>query len=178
MKLATALSLSRAVAFGPAAMIFAYHHSWVTGFVMLALGCLSDALDGWAARQFHQESPEGKDWIDPLCDAAFGAWAMLGLALGSNLTTQVLEIGTLMVMLGVPLKALKQRRDQNVLSRVANIGLPLCEWTSFYVLGWLYLYQQYGQKMTAFWLAVSIPGVLFVAYIKRHRLQDWYAGRH
>ncbi len=176
-RLAATLSLSRAVVFGPITALLEVHHWWLAAFISLALGALTDALDGWAARRFGSETTAGKDWVDPLCDAALGMWVMLGLALGSSQAQQILQAGTLMVALGIPMKALKHRRRHDALYRLANIGLPLCEWTTFYVLGWLILYQEYGTKMTVTWLSVSIPAVLIIGYLKRQRLLDWWEGR-
>lgn len=176
-RLATALSLSRAVFFGPLIPAFAYYDHPVLAFGSLALGALTDGLDGWAARKGRPRGSANGGWMDPNCDAALMGWSLLGIMITYNWTFWLLVTFIFMIGLALLMKWLKTRRYRNRLTWFANFGLPLFEWGSFYVVGAMYLYYPYGQAMILPWLVASAIAIPIILRKKGYRINDWWNDR-
>ncbi len=101
LKVPGLLSLSRV----PLAVLFCFvvQDSFVA-VAVLALAGVSDVMDGWYARRFHQETPTGRI-LDPVADKIFVAAVVLSMvraSLLSALEASLLvtrEIGELLLLL-------------------------------------------------------------------------------
>jgi cardiolipin synthase (CMP-forming) len=76
----SAISLAR-VALVPAFLVAMVGGRFRLAFVVFGLAIVSDVLDGWIARRFHQETRFGAI-LDPLVDILCSFWLFVGLWLG------------------------------------------------------------------------------------------------
>ena len=97
----SAITLTR-VALVPAFLVFMIEGRFRLGFIVFLLAILSDLVDGWAARRFHQETLFG-GILDPLADILCSFWLFLGMTLGGLVTPAVCVLATvrmLMLLIG------------------------------------------------------------------------------
>lgn len=77
-----AISLAR-IAIMPFIVLAILDGAWMTGFWLFVIAGLSDGVDGFIARSFHQRSALGA-WLDPIADkaltiAVFSSFAAVGV---------------------------------------------------------------------------------------------------
>lgn len=89
----SAITLTR-VALVPAFLVLMAEHRYGLGFVVFAAAIVSDIVDGWAARRFHQETLFGAI-LDPLADILCSFWLFLGLWLGGLVPPLVAALAAL-----------------------------------------------------------------------------------
>jgi cardiolipin synthase len=96
----SALTLSR-VAMVPAFLVFMAAGRARLALVVFLFAILSDLLDGWVARSFHQETRFGAI-LDPLADILCSFWLFVGMWLGGLLpwTALALAAARTVVLLG------------------------------------------------------------------------------
>lgn len=95
------LSLSRLPIAGLVLWLSWTEH-WKLATLLLLIGLLTDALDGALARRFNVASSLGGDLLEPVCDFALGAAALLGLVLSGNWNWWVTAL-----CVGIPLAILQ-----------------------------------------------------------------------
>jgi len=129
VNLANAITLARLAAV-PAVAWLILADRWQAGLALFVLASLSDALDGWIARRFGQETALGR-YLDPLADKALVATVYVLLGLREHLplwVVWVIVLRELAVLGGVALvKAL--RRDAHIAPNLwgkANTALLFC----------------------------------------------------
>ncbi len=93
----SAITLSR-VALVPAFLVFSSEGRFRLAFAVFALAIVSDLLDGWVARRFHQETLFGTI-LDPLADILCTFWLFVGMWLGGLVPTFVLVLATLRMLM-------------------------------------------------------------------------------
>ena len=77
MTVSNIITISR-LALLPFIVYFLLTDQRIIAFVIMLISLLSDGLDGYLARKFHQESRLGK-FLDPLCDKIFLAAILITL---------------------------------------------------------------------------------------------------
>jgi CDP-diacylglycerol--glycerol-3-phosphate 3-phosphatidyltransferase len=113
-----------------------------TAGAVITLSCLTDALDGWIARQFHMISTLGKI-LDPLADklltiaamCMFCEWgAMPAWALMIVLTREFAVTGLRLVAVG---NGTVIAAGWSGKVKTASTMVGLCVWMAFPTIGWL-----------------------------------------
>ncbi len=175
--IANILSLSR-IPLGHVIYSLEVSGNFGLAFLVLVIGALTDAFDGWAARKFGTPTPKiGKTWIDPLSDAYLFTATVLGLIRWLPNSSQVLIWGGIpFVALWIALKLIKLRRNGSTLHRFANAGLPIAEWGGFWLLGLILAALSYDWVGAFLYLALTWPAVRTILGFKGFRVRSWMAG--
>ena len=93
----SAITLSR-VALVPAFLVFMIEGRFRLGFLVFLFAILSDLLDGWVARRFHQETVFG-GILDPLADILCTFWLFTGMTLGGLVPNAVCVLASVRMLL-------------------------------------------------------------------------------
>lgn len=169
-KLPNAISLMRA-GLAPIVMLFALWGKWGMAFPLLLIATMSDAVDGFVAKKLGVKSEPN---IDPICDLILVVFAVAGALFTGKLN---LVIFGFMIVLAVVIQLiLFIPRWFGRLSRFYS-GIAATNFIcTIFAMNWLYAYQAYGYM--AHWMVwISIPFLAALAYLKRHRIQDWVRGK-
>jgi cardiolipin synthase len=93
----SAITLTR-VALVPAFLVFMIEGRFGLGFAVFAAAIVSDVVDGWAARRFHQETLFGAI-LDPLADILCSFWLFFGLWLGGLVSPLIAVLAALRMLM-------------------------------------------------------------------------------
>jgi len=94
--LPNALSISR-FPIGALVGLAAIHRNWGWAFALLLLGCLTDLADGYVAKHWNVASDFGANYLEPICDLALTAGALIGLLVTHELS--IWALGAMVIVL-------------------------------------------------------------------------------
>ena len=152
----------------------ALNQNWYDGFVWLSCAVVTDMIDGTVARLLNARSEWGTIYIDPYSDGFMGFVAMLGLALQPDGRFWAAYLPTALVI-AVALKRSKHADDNLWRQRISRAALPLCYTSTIIILMMAYAIKIGGDTSWVYLTTFTI--VPMMAYLKRRRIMDWWAGR-
>lgn len=164
-----ALSFSRTpIAFVVA--IYALRNQWTIAFIFLAIGLLTDGLDGFLAVRLNVKSDFGGKFLDPANDFSLTAGSLWGLVFTKTLPWSIVWLlVAISVIIWTPIFFKKAENR----TRLVCEGLA-----SFYylavILGFVVIYAFKAFGVNTLWLLVlAVPMAVITVKIKQHRLAIW-----
>lgn len=165
-----ALSFSR-IPIGGALLVSAYTEAWLVAWVLLIIGSLTDAFDGYLAKRWDCRSRSGKA-IDPIGDLFLSGGALLGLVFTGVWPLRVLVmISILSVILQLiewfgPEKLQRHQMYMSPLLFVVLLGFLIKEYA-------LMALQPSGWETIA--INASLLAIFMVViYLKKSRIREWF----
>lgn len=170
--LPNAISISR-IFVSPLIVLMAIVGDWPLAFVLLAIGLITDWLDGFVAIKLNACSNTGKR-LEPICDLLLVSGALAGLLLTDNLSW---VLAVVLILVGAVIIIISRTFSDGSKLKIFCTGF-----IAFYYLGLItsvtgvYAVKAFSQN--ALWLIVAaIPIGLISIKTKQHRLRAWLNGQ-
>jgi phosphatidylglycerophosphate synthase len=147
---------------------------WYDAFVWLCSAVVTDMIDGTLARALNARSERGSKYIDPFSDGFMGFTSMLGLALQPGGYAWALYLPASLII-AIVLKLSKHSDSKLWHQRVSNAALPLCYASTMIAVLMAYAMRIGGDTTWVYQTTFSLLPLM--AYLKRQRVKDWWAGK-
>jgi phosphatidylglycerophosphate synthase len=156
------------------ALIAALDQRWYDALIWLSCAVVTDMIDGTVARALNARSEWGSKYVDPFCDGFMGFTSMLGLALQPGGYAWALYLPASLII-AIVLKLSKHSDSKLWHQRVSNAALPLCYSSTIIAVLMAYGIRIGGDTTWVYQTTFSLLPLM--AYLKRQRIKDWWAGK-
>lgn len=165
-----ALSLSR-IPLAIAILLLSSQEAWLTAWICLVIGALTDALDGYLANRWNCRTPLGGQVLEPVCDLSLTLGAILGLWLAGGWSVWILAVAGAIAaafQMVAWFGSEKLRRHQRYLHPMGYVGL-------LYAIVAEYTHQalQPQGSTTVLLSFILVAAFLAITFIKRARIKEW-----